>query len=239
MAEAAIRVGERMLVPGNLGKWRYTLPQHFFEKGRRTLAIRIAEATHRLEPHNRLSLTNLATLYRAAGDPARAERLFSDFPIHAAADRAFYVEWGTSAGSCGHDVDAALLQAFSLSDQADYRAVDNECAKRALAGMGAAFSNMLESFNDPRILAGLAAVPVLGTQLRLDSTASNHFARHSQQAEKLGSPTPTAQQAWQWFLDARLAAACLGVSSEVLDRVGDPGRLTFSQLEFLTRAKGL
>ena len=215
----------------------YQLALYFFEKGRHSLAIRIADAIYKAEPHNLQSLTNLASLYRQAGDSQHADRLFRDLSPHMTVDRGFYMEWGTSAGSCGYYADAALHQAFSLADQGDYRPTDNEVAKRALAGLGVVFSNMLKGFNDPAILAALAALPVLEAQLHLDSTTSNHFARHAEHAKELGCATPSAGQAWEYFRDGVLASAHSGVSSEVLARVGDPGRLTFSQLEGLTRVR--
>jgi predicted MPP superfamily phosphohydrolase len=236
MADSAIRVSERVYVP-NLAAWRYRLSQHFVEAGRRALTIRIAEGVRQSDPHNVLTLTNLAKLYRESDDSEHAERLFRNFPLHAVADRGFYHEWGTSAGSCGHHADAALLQAFSLSDQSDYRPVDNDQAKLGLAGLGVVFSNMLERSHDPRILAGLAALPVLGERLHLDSTTSNHFARYAEHAKKLGCATPPSDQAWGYFCDGVLASAHSGVSFDVLARVGDPGRLTFSQLEGLTRVR--
>lgn len=236
MADSAIRVSKRVFVL-NLAAWRYKLSQHFMDTGRRELAILIAEAVRQSDPHNIRLFTNLTALYRESGDSEHAERLFRDFPLHEVAERSFYNEWGTSAGSCGHQADAALLQVFSLSDQGGYHPVDNEQAKMGLPGLGMVFSNILESFNDPSVLAGLAALPVLGVQLHHDSTASNYFARYAERAKELGCATPSASQAWKYFQDGALAAARSGVSPEVLARVGDPGTLTFSQLEGLVRVR--
>src|ERR1035441_2562569 len=77
----------------------YQLALYFFEKGRHSLAIRIADAIYKAEPHNLQSLTNLASLYRQAGDSQHADRLFRDLSPHMTVDRGFYMEWGTSAAS--------------------------------------------------------------------------------------------------------------------------------------------
>jgi len=235
MADSAVRVREKVYVP-NIGAWRYKLPEHFVETGRRALAIRTAEAIFRADSDNLLTLTSLARLYRESGDPEHAEELFRDHPLHAVTDRAFYTEWGMSAGYCGHHADAALLKAFSASDQCDYRILENDTAMLALAGLGATFSAILERDIDPQILAGLAALSPLGSQLRLDSQASTFFPACAARAKALGFTAPIAGHELEYFTAAVLAALRSGISSEALARVGEPGRLTFSQLDGLTRS---
>ena len=236
LARAAIRARSSAFIPPNVSVWNYGLPRHFVETGRLSLAVRIAHAVQDADPLNRLTCTNLANLYREAGDPERSLQLLEQFPASALVDRGFYQEWGTSAGACLRFKDNTVLLAFSIADQSDHRQVENEQAKLGLAGLGVALGRLFEETKDPVFLQGRAAVAVLGQQLRLDSTTASYFRRYYEEATAQGAGRPNVVQALSWFCDAVSAANRSGISRMVSERVGAVERLTYGGLQRLLRS---
>ncbi|KAB2966588.1 metallophosphoesterase, partial [Zoogloea sp.] len=61
-----------------LSSWRFDISKHFLETGREELAFNIARAVLDREPTNELTRTHVANLYRRAGLPEQAVRVFRE-----------------------------------------------------------------------------------------------------------------------------------------------------------------
>lgn len=233
LAKSAVLARRGAFIPPNVSVWNFDLARHFFMSRRHSLAIRIAQSVQEAEPHNAQTLTNLASLYREAGDPENALTLFEELPPQVRSDRGLCQEWGTTAGACNRFRDNALILAFALADQCGHRPIDNDGAKLGLAGLGVALARLYEESGDHVFLVGRAAVAVMGQKLRLDATTAGYFRRYAEESAAQGAGTPTLDQAPHLLHNAVRAAAQSGISEAVSDQVATAEALSFVNLQRL------
>ncbi|MCF8145338.1 MAG: metallophosphoesterase [Deltaproteobacteria bacterium] len=218
-----------------LAGWRYSLPEHFFNSDRKELALDIARAVLSCEPGNPMTLTNLANLYRKADDPELAVRLFREaLDILEQKERGFYYEWATAEGSCGDQMAANLLAAYSISDNCpDQGQVDNDRAKISLAGLGVSFGELFTSYHETAFRDARAATAVLGLQLHLDQETKGYFQKHLQEAIAGGATAPDLDTSFNLFREGVIAAEAIGVDAEVSSALPPATSLTYDGLRRL------
>lgn len=238
LAEAAIAaVKADVFVPPNADRWRHKLPRHFFESGRRPLGIKIAEALYRREKPDCHRIVELARYYREAGDARKAVAQFESFAHKT--DRAFFYEWGASAGNDKDYASNVLLAAYSLADQHPNEKLNVERSKLSLTGIAIAFGKLYDEyrervFADGRAAAAVAATAILGSDLESDSKA-DFLKRHSSKNKSSGAKAPASEEATQQLQKSVIVASDYVRSDAVKARVSDVRGLSFEQLYNLIR----
>lgn len=220
-------------LPPNLGVWRFTISDHFFNQDQRELAFRIAQAVLSREPANSLTRTHVANLYRRAEQPDQAVRVFREAPGLVKGNRAFYYEWGVAEGECGNQAANVILVSYSLSNQCPAARVDNDRAKMSLAGLGVAFGALYDAYHAPAFRDARMAVATLGLTLPFDDTSEKYLQKHSREAASQGAKQPDQEQAFRHLKAGVVAAAQVGLDSYLMDLLPKAGELSFAGLEQL------
>lgn len=236
-----IQLGEAAITAFNngdhvpqLSDWRFEVSGHFFKKGQQELAFNVAQAVLACEPANPLTRTHVANLYRKAKLPDQAVRVFRESPIQTQSERGLYHEWAVAEGEYGNHVANAMLESYSLSDQCPAALVDNDRAKKGLAGLGVAFGALYDAYNNPAFRDARMAVAILGLTLRLDAMSEGYFQKHAQESVSQGAPQPDLQQAFKLLRGGVIAAAVSSVV-DIPTRIANADELTFDGLHQLVR----
>lgn len=230
-ASAIVTFMEGGYVP-ELGSWRFNLSDHFFDKEQQELAFNIAQAILDCEPMNSLTRTHVANLYRKAKEPEHAIRLFRELTSLVDRDRAFYYEWGVAEGECDHQENNIILAAYSLSDQC-HRSVDNNQAKKILAGLGAAFGALYDAYNNTAFRDARMAIVVLGLTLRLDTISEGYFQKHAHETAQQGAVTPDIDHAFKLLQAGIIVAEKIGIEISLTALLPKAQELTFEGLKQL------
>jgi len=236
LARAAIGSSSAGAYVPSLAAWRYDLAEHFFGSGRIELALRIGDTVLSREPQNYMTLVSVANLYRRAKGSQKAVMLFRHFAGAKRAGRGFFYEWGVCEGEIGDHTANALLAAFSISDGAVWPQVDNESAKKILAGIGVAFGELFAAHHNVAFRDARAAVAALGLQLRLDETTRRYFESHLAAAAVDRAEAPAISDAFDVLRRGIIAAQSIGVHPEVAAVVPDARSLDFGGLRQLIQA---
>jgi predicted MPP superfamily phosphohydrolase len=178
-------------------KWEYDYPKHFVASGRGSTGFAISRAQLQIDPGNSRLLTNLANLYREAGDPEESVRLFRTFEGNTRDARGHYSEWGTSEGAAGGGALSVWLLAASLSDWHFVSPPDNDRSKIGLAGLGVAFGALYDSHHDTTFRDARGACGMLGLTLHLDDTTRGYLDRYYAEALRQGMPKVGIDQAFE------------------------------------------
>lgn len=219
--------------PENLKMWRYEISSHFLDTDRRELATHIAQAVLDREPTNSLTRTHVANLYRRAGQPEHALRVFQEIAALVEGNRAYYYEWGVAEGECGHHGENTLLAAFSLADQCPARQVDNDQAAKSLSGLGVAFGSLYDDYRNVAFRDARLAVVVLGRTLRLVATTKSYFDKHFLEATEQGATVPEQKEVMPLLQAGIAAAARIGLDAQVVKLLPHAETLTFDGLKEL------
>lgn len=234
LAEAAIQAAQAgEFVPPNVSVWRYDLAEHFFQNGQTELALRVAKGVLSREPQDDMTLVKVANLHRRAGATHEAVSLLRQSVRGSRVNRSFFYEWAVCEGEIGNQAAAALLAAFSVSDSCGPAQVDNDSAKRILAGLGVAFRELFSAHHDVAFRDARAAVATLGLQLRLDDTAREYFQRHTEEAMAAGAGVPMPPEALAALRRGILSAEGTGVQPDAALVVPDVSGLEFEGLRKL------
>jgi 3',5'-cyclic AMP phosphodiesterase CpdA len=234
LARAAIAAHRVNDMP-EIRDWRFEFSQHFLN-GRPDLALRIGRIFLDASPSNIRIRVHLSTLYRKAGMPDEAARLFRGYA--GALNRKAWFEWGVAEGEGKNDLVAAWLEAIAIADQAGGPPPENQSAKQILAGLGVAFGNLYDSFNQRIFIEGRGAVAALGLTLPLDSKAYRYFENHKRESQAAGVVTADVDIAFERFeAAAQLIRQFLDFDLIVALRVAMPRTLTFRGLHRLIHAR--
>jgi hypothetical protein len=234
LARAAVTArGANIYVP-ELHRWDYDLPEHFVDKSPET-AIRIGRALLDAAPSDVKLAVHLAKIYRKCGDSEAGAKILKSFKEDVA-ERAFWYEWGTCEGVSGNQAVGAVLDGWSLSDQALSAPPNAPQSKLSLSGLGFALLRLYEDYPDRRFIDGLAATAYLGSRLPiiLDATTRGYFKKHKSDADAKGARTNDLAEAISQ-LQASMSAAwdVSGMPAELATRISSPHSFTFRGLEKL------
>lgn len=231
LARAAMRARRRGPVP-DMASWHYALPQHFMKRDA-GLAVDIAKMIYSEAPGNAWFAVNLGRIYRESGQPDLAERVFINFPERARADRSFWFEWATCAGSAGNPEVNAVLAGWSIADHPSLQLPENDHAKRALAGLGVTFSALHNKYGGSLYLEGRGAVGQLGLMLSLDPATRAFCKAHVAAAREAGIPQLTPDDAIAKLQNAiGTAWAAVGRAETLPEEVPSPETMTFAGLRY-------
>ncbi|WP_426688512.1 metallophosphoesterase [Rhodanobacter ginsengiterrae] len=234
MAGAAISAYAADSFVPKLHNWRFDISNHFLERGREELALNIAIAVLDREPQHPPTRIHLANLYRRAQLPEQALRVFRSITTLVEDFRGYYGEWGVCEGECGHPANGTLLQAFALADQYPASKVDNDSAKKILAGVGVSFGSLYDSYRDPAFRDARMAVASLGLTLSLDATAKSYFSTHMREATEQGAHPIEQDQAIPVLQVGIAAAELIGIDAQIIALLPKVGQMTFAGLKILT-----
>lgn len=195
--EAAIEVfddknpGKYERVP-EITTWR-RLPLYFSEKGRKKLAIDLAERATRLEPTDLLYVTLLGELHQKAEEfPQSADayrRTFERLP-EKSKDSLYYHKWATSEGRAFNYYPSIILDAIAIADRTtlsgtslDQKNYDpDDRYKLALDGMSYDFKDLFIKTQDATFSKAWAAVTQLGVTFPWSSQSRNETHGHLQRS---------------------------------------------------------
>jgi predicted phosphodiesterase len=234
LSAAAIEASTAGEFVPELAGWRYTIPDHFAEK-QLALAIRVARAVFDREPDNQKTLVKLSEMYRRAGAPEQAVKLFRQFGVRVGEDRVFYYEWGVAEGGVGNVAANVLLATYSIADTCSTIPPSNSNAAYCFAGLDYPFRALYDSCHEMVFLEGRASVAVLGQQLVLDGTGvePEYLGRHLEESVRQGAKVPSVSKAFQLLRAAAVAAAGRIAKSSLANSIPAPQVMTFHGLERL------
>lgn len=157
----------------NLKSWRFTLPEHFFDKGNLSLSIRLTQALLRINSTDSFHRVKLSKLFRKAGQPDQSLRVFREAPI-AGNDRVFFFEWALAEKEHNNYALAISLCALSLSDQVVAARIDMIDAKAILILLSELYDDLFVKYNNLVFADGAYVSAVLALKvLRLTDTVGN------------------------------------------------------------------
>lgn len=233
LVASAIRLGR---VKGEwlqeLSDWEYSLSKHFFDTGRKELAIRIATKTLEIVPDNSHYAVNLAKFKRESRDAKGAIQVLQSV-TPPKDNRAFWREWGTTCGMMGDYLANAALHAFSISDDLNTKPPTIEDSKQALAGLAKAFEELHSAQEHLDFQRARAASAWLGLIVSNDAFSSSILKAHQEACSSAGIPKDVAEGvAW---LCAGLTSALANspLTEPVAEKVGDPAQFKFAGLQRL------
>lgn len=165
-----------------LGNWRY-LSDHFFNKSKHSLAIRLTQSLLDLDKTNSYLRVKLAQQFRKAGQPEIAINVFRDAPITEL--RGFFSEWGTSEGNEGNHALSVYLTAYTLANETAKKPPENDDAKIALNGIAIACQELFKKYNKPIFVEACGAAAQLGLTVKNDKT-KGELLKNKKYAEENG-----------------------------------------------------
>jgi predicted MPP superfamily phosphohydrolase len=212
-----------------LSQWEYSLSKHFFDSGRKELAIRIAAKMLEIVPDNSHYAVNLAKFKRESKDAKGAIQVLQSV-TPPKGNRGFWTEWGTACGMLGDFLSNAALHAFSISDDLSTNPPTIEHSKQALAGLAKAFDELHIARGRVDLRRARAACAMLGLLTDAQHTILND---HQQSCADVGIPKSVAEGV-SW-LCAGLASTVTytPLAESVAGKVGDPRQFKFDGLQRL------
>jgi len=174
-------------------------------------------------------------MYRRAGAPEQAVKLFRQFGVRVGEDRVFYYEWGVAEGGVGNVAANVLLATYSIADTCSTIPPSNSNAAYCFAGLDYPFRALYDSCHEMVFLEGRASVAVLGQQLVLDGTGvePEYLGRHLEESVRQGAKVPSVSKAFQLLRAAAVAAAGRIAKSSLANSIPAPQVMTFHGLERL------
>ncbi|MEW8335505.1 MAG: metallophosphoesterase [Candidatus Thiodiazotropha sp.] len=143
-----------------LESWRY-LSDHFFKNNNTGLAIDIAQALVSADKTNSYFRVKLAQLFRKAGQPEQALRVFRDAP-QPDDHRSFFTEWATGEGKENNYALEAWLSAAALADETARKPPNNKDAEICLVNFGISCHLLFENYNKNIFIQACGAATQLG-----------------------------------------------------------------------------
>ncbi len=229
-----VETAERLCQSGNyvtnLPGWRY-LSDYFYKENNTALAIRLAQALHRENRTDPYLCVKLAHLFRKAGQPDQALRIFREAPLTEL--RGFFHEWATAEGNEGNHALTIWLEAVALADDTSREPSDNKRGAMSLAGLGLACRRLFEGYNKPVFIEGCGAASQLGLCLRsLNAKDKKYFSENQQTARSHGVEEVHPAAALLRIQQAVLAAFQQR-EADLPEWIPPAGELTFEGLEQL------
>ncbi|HEY0075681.1 MAG TPA: metallophosphoesterase [Abditibacteriaceae bacterium] len=240
LAKAAIDVANQpaLRTRENPARWRYELPEHFFNSDRKLIGIAICEAVLSRESRNYKTLLKMAQLYRESNEAEEAARLFREFPVEAPKDRAFYSEWGTTEGNCGNYYADYLLNVYSLSDQYGEEPINRLRAELSLVGCCIALNELYKDTLNTAFLRGCITSVTLGKALSSNPRTIENFNRCYADCVKFGANVPNIEEAVNQIkdhLECSTVAASYNISDIIREHIGDISSLTYDNFGHFVR----
>lgn len=229
LVESATHAANKGVFIKDLENWRF-LSDHFFERNV-SLAIRLDKAILSIDPSNPYQIVHLSKLYRKSGNAELGVEVFRNISFSIEL-RGYYHEWATAEGYIDNHSVAVALDAVSLSDQVEKGFPNNKQAGLSLNGMGIAFYNLYDKFNNHAFIKVCSAIIVLSSQLRLDSRSKRYFndLKSKTNAEEISSYS--VDESFSIFIET-IKIAWRQVEIELPPWVNDPDSLTFENLSIL------
>jgi hypothetical protein len=148
LTSGADDIRERGEYVPNLRRWNFDLAEHFFQLGRRDLAIRLGELLQSRNPKFTPLRVRLAQLYREAGDPGRAIALLK-IAGHSVRDLGVLLEWGRAESAImARRSHAVLLIGASLAGSSPEPLFRAKHAAAALGALATTFELLYEDYLD-------------------------------------------------------------------------------------------
>ncbi|MEN3943505.1 metallophosphoesterase [Prosthecobacter sp. SYSU 5D2] len=219
-----------------LAKWRFELAEHFCLSGRTHAGLEIAIGVYSSEQDNYKTLVNTANLFRKAEMPDKALDLFRKFPPFAHKGRAFYFEWSRSEAEMDNLADAAILAAFSVSDDCVDIRVQSDHALKALNGLCVSFSSLFLAYRDAVFLRAKIGVAIIGHHLSLSDQDIEKFDKHMKGTGTLNISIDSVDHAFLALIDGINAANFSGISQKIATEIPNIKNLCFEGLERLVEA---
>jgi calcineurin-like phosphoesterase family protein len=157
LSHAAIVARQKGQYVPDLQKWDYTLPEHFSESGRHSIAIAAAEQMHAADPTDIRLRVNLSKVYRQADENLKAAKLFRDFEGELATRVAWH-EWAVAERGNSNHLPSLILAAISVCDVPSSLPTTKSSAAKALSTMSLNLKSLYDRYKDPIYLQAILVV---------------------------------------------------------------------------------
>ncbi|MBT8420793.1 MAG: hypothetical protein KJO08_08040, partial [Gammaproteobacteria bacterium] len=178
-----VRTAQELRMKGEfviaLGKWRYSLPDYFLEKGDQSLAIKLVQSLVQADSTDSYLRVKLSELFRKAGQPEQSLKAFRDAP-RPDDDRAFFHEWAVAEGEQDNLALDAWLDAVALADDTARRPPSNKDGVIYLAGFAFACRELFRAYNSWIFMEGCGAASDLGLVLPYLNPKTKRFLSETQ-----------------------------------------------------------
>ena len=196
-----------------LGGWRYDVSNHFMDTDRPELAIATARTVVDHEPEHVENWTNLAYLYRKAGDAALGAELLRESVARAADVRPYYSEWGLCEDVAGDRRSGVVLLAYSISDQISRGAPTLKHVQLVLASLSLTFKLLYDSTGDTAFRDAHIAAVVIGT--RFPRAPRSYFDQQLQNIQNEGGTICTIDESFDLLAEGVALASNEGTNEVV------------------------
>lgn len=218
----------------NIADWQF-LSTHFFDTGNIQLGLRLAQVVYETYPEHITNSTNLAKLLREADQIEQASQVFRNIPADIQPDRGFYYEWSTVEGNLGNHANNAWLAGVSLADQTERRLPDNKQANFSLNGIGVAFRELYEKYNNFSFIEACSASAQLGLSLpSKDEKAVRYLERNLSTSRDAGVAQTDLMDAFEQ-LQKGIIEAWEQREDELPEWVPAADQLTYNKLSRVLR----
>jgi hypothetical protein len=178
----------------DVANWCNELPRHFVDRGpsRWAVAVAVAKALFEADPSDAMRLTAYASTLRRTEQSAAALALLRGEGSRFSRHRGVLHEWSVAAGGSEDSGLDAWLAGRSLAD--DNRVpLTLKQIKLSLAGLGAAFRDLLQTTKQASYASAQAACGRLGLMLpEMDATAREYFNTYQNAVQRpAGKAIPT------------------------------------------------
>lgn len=237
LATAAKTAFRRGYVP-DLHRWDYTLPDHFL-KSQPDLAYRIGHALVDSDPSNANLVVNLARLYRESGSPSIGAATLEGFTYDPGENRGFWSEWATCAGKTRNHALNAWLAGQALADITGIAPPAKDSAKKILAELCVAFSDLFRVTGEPIYNLARAGAALLGLTLDVDEQSKAlHLRPHWATAEDAGAVLVSSTGALASVRNGLQSAWTACAQRTTLQaRIRRPDQMTFTGLNLLVQGR--
>lgn len=235
LAQAAQRIFVRGDFVPDIGKWKFDVTTHFFDKGNRPLGIRLAKGILETRPTDQYLIVKVSQLFRKLGQPESGIQNFLTIkPKITKVLRGFYHEWGLAECHTNQNGKGIWLIAFSLSDEAAIRPPENEDGKLSLTALSRYFGELYEQFNDLTFMEACGAAVQLGFRLHLDAQARGLLRKDQERVRTANVVEVTPQEALA-RLQAGVQMAWAHREDDLPEWIVAPSKLHFQGLIRLLR----
>jgi hypothetical protein len=160
LSRAAVVARQKGQYVPDLQKWDYTLPEHFSESGRDSIAIAAAEQMHAADPTDIRLRVNLSKIYREADENLKAAKLFRDFEGELTTRVAWH-EWAVAERGNSNSLPSLILAAISICDIPFSLPTTKSSAAKALSTMSLNLKSLYDRYRDPIYLQAVLVVTQL------------------------------------------------------------------------------
>lgn len=162
---------------------------HFAKNNNYPLAIKLDQEILKLDNTDDYVLVHLSKLFRKAGQPDMALRLFRDIN-YSINRRPVFCEWALIEANENHKAESICLSAIALSDQAEKTAIDIKNACMNLYSIGFTFKELYDRYKNIVYLNAALASANLGLGIDAENRKITALLKGIQERHEIKELSP-------------------------------------------------